>query len=630
LIISNLNSLVIKKKVNRDSSGPLHIISLILICCAIIESAGISSFQDTDKITVFKDIRVFDGEKILSPCTVILKDSKIIQVGQNISFPKNAEILSGKDLTLLPGLMDAHVHMFSRRDLKQEAVFGITTVFDMMTSQGFMSQTRDWIRDQKIPDMASYFTSGQPATYPNGHGTEWGTEIPTIRTVDDVSAFMEASVTSKADYIKIMSGEGNNVISQEVVAEIARVSKERGLLTLVHIQTYKKALEAIESGVNGLAHCFADSVPDDGFINLMKEKKTFVIPTLSVMNTLPDARRINIIGDKRFSQCLVPEIRECLATTQPFYGDNRLSYHKAELTVRKFHEAGIPILAGTDSYNTGTTHGASLHGELELLTYAGLSPLDALVSATSQIASTFGLHDRGRVAPGMRGDLLLVKGDPTIDITNTRNIVGVWLNGNRLDREPWLAEVEKQNREWERTGEIPAPVNSESGLICDFDQGNYSPNFGFCFFEISDKFYGGSSQSKINMVRGGSDGKQWSLQISGNIDKSSTMPWSGAGYMPSAMEMSKANLSNWDAVSFKVKGDVDSCMVMFLLTDKPMPVGKAERIGSEWKTVTVPFKNLGSLNGKNIMCMVFGRRVTPGAYNIQIDDVRLTHLLTDK
>ena len=619
-----------KKKGKRDYLSSILIMSLILICCAFIGSSGMGVFHSSDKITAFKDIRVFDGEKMLHPCTVILKDSKIIQIGQNISIPKNAEIWSGDDLTLLPGLMDAHVHMFSRMDLKQEAVFGITTVFDMMTSQGFMRQTREWIGDQKIPDMASYFTSGQPAAYPNGHGTEWGTEIPTMRTVEDVRAFMEASVSSKVDYIKIMSGEGDKVISKEVVAEIARESKERGLLTLVHIQTYKKALEAIESGVNGLAHCFADSVPDEGFINLMKEKKAFVIPTLSVMNTLPDARKINIAGDKRLSQYLVPEISNCLAATQPFYGDKRLTYQKAEMTVRKFHKAGIPVLAGTDSYNAGTTHGASLHGELELLTYAGLSPTESLTSATSLIASTFGLHDRGRIAPGMRGDLLLVKGDPTIDITNTRNIVGVWLNGNRLDREPWLSEIEKENKEWEKTGEIPAPYNSESGLICDFDEGNYSPNFGFYFFEISDKFYGGLSQSKISMVQGGSDRTPWSLQISGKIDTSSPMPWSGVGFMPSAMEMSVANLSNWDAVTFKVKGDVDSCMVMFLLTDHPLPVSKTERIGPDWKTVTIPFKDLGSPHGKNIMCMVLGRRITTGEYNIQVDDIRLTHLLNDK
>jgi imidazolonepropionase-like amidohydrolase len=617
-----------RNKRKKSFSMPL-IIVLMLISCAFKGSSGIDLLRGNDKITVFKDIRVFDGEKMLSHCTVILKDSTIIQVGQNIRIPKHAEIWSGEDLTLLPGLMDAHVHVFSRRDLRQEAVFGITTVFDMMTSQGFMQQTREWMKDQKITDMASYFTSGQPATYPNGHGTEWGTEIPTIRTVEDVRTFMDASSSSKADYIKIMSGEGKKVISQEVITEIARESKERGLLTLVHIQTYKKASEAIASGVNGLAHCFADSIPDEGFIYFMKEKNAFVIPTLSVMNTLPDARKINIAGDKRFSELLVPEITSCLASTQSFPGNKRLTYYKAEQTVRKFHEAGIPILAGSDSYNTGTTHGASLHGELELLTYAGLSPLDALISATSLIASTFGLHNRGRIAPGMRGDLLLIKGDPTIDITNTRNIEGVWLNGTRLDREPWLAEVKKQNEEWKKTGEIPAPLNSESGLICDFDAGDYSPAFGFYFFEISDKFFGGSSRSKINLVQGGSDGTPWALQISGNIDTSFPLPWSGTAFMPSSMEMAEVNLSSWNAISFKVKGDVDSCMVMFLLTDQPLPFSKTECIGSDWKTVTVPFKELGSPQGKNIMGIVFGSRV-PGVYNIKIDDVRLTHLLNEK
>ena len=89
-------------------------------------------------------------------------------------------------------------------------------------------------------------------------------------------------------------------------------------------------------------------------------------------------------------------------------------------TVRRLHDAGIDLLAGTDAGNPGTAHGASLHGELALLVRAGLTPTEALRAATSRPASRFGLKDRGRIAPGLRADLLLVDGDPSKDIEATR------------------------------------------------------------------------------------------------------------------------------------------------------------------------------------------------------------------
>ena len=98
--------------------------------------------------------------------------------------------------------------------------------------------------------------------------------------------------------------------------------------------------------------------------------------------------------------------------------------------VAALHRAGIPILAGSDSPNLGTTTGASIHQELELLVKAGLSPSEALSSATSLPAEAFGLKDRGRIAPGYRADLLLVDGDPTRQITDTRKIVSIWKAGS--------------------------------------------------------------------------------------------------------------------------------------------------------------------------------------------------------
>lgn len=97
-------------------------------------------------------------------------------------------------------------------------------------------------------------------------------------------------------------------------------------------------------------------------------------------------------------------------------------------------KAGAVLLAGTDTPNATGVHGASLHRELELLVQSGLTPTQALTAATESTADVFRLNDRGRIVPGRRADLLLVRGDPTRDITATRDIVHVWRSGVEFDR----------------------------------------------------------------------------------------------------------------------------------------------------------------------------------------------------
>jgi len=109
--------------------------------------------------------------------------------------------------------------------------------------------------------------------------------------------------------------------------------------------------------------------------------------------------------------------------------------------VARLAAAGVPILAGTDTPNPGTAHGASLHRELELLVGSGLTPQLALQAATSAPARVFGLTDRGVIEPGRRADLVLVDGDPLTDITHSRRITRVWRGGVPCDRSAFVGSA---------------------------------------------------------------------------------------------------------------------------------------------------------------------------------------------
>lgn len=103
----------------------------------------------------------------------------------------------------------------------------------------------------------------------------------------------------------------------------------------------------------------------------------------------------------------------------------------------------MTLLSGTDSPNPGTWIGVTLHAELERLVSAGLTPSEALAAATSRPADRFRLHDRGRIAPGKRADLVLVEGDPTRDIRATRRIVSIWRGGTRIERRTYATKAER-------------------------------------------------------------------------------------------------------------------------------------------------------------------------------------------
>jgi imidazolonepropionase-like amidohydrolase len=113
----------------------------------------------------------------------------------------------------------------------------------------------------------------------------------------------------------------------------------------------------------------------------------------------------------------------------------RTHFEYACEATKALHKAGVPILTGTDAPSPGNGYGISMHIEVQLLTECGLTAEEALRAATSAIAQEFGLVDRGRIEAGRRADLLLIKGDPSKDIRATRDIVGVWIAGRKVDRD---------------------------------------------------------------------------------------------------------------------------------------------------------------------------------------------------
>jgi imidazolonepropionase-like amidohydrolase len=396
---------------------------------------------------LIEHVRVFDGTRTIENTSVLVRAGKILAVGARIQGPADARVVDGSDRTLLPGLIDAHTHVQSRADLQKSLVFGVTTNLSLHTPPQLANDLRSGKGGVTLSDQAELFSAGFAATAPHGHGTEYGFAVPTLTSPAEAQGWVDDRIAEGSDFIKIMyefGGENGKVvrpsIDEPTLVAIVTAAHKRGKLAIVHIHTDRQALDAARSGADGLAHLYVygNDAVDPQWVQLLVDHQMFVIPTLTVLRSacgLSPGRTIT--DDPKLSKYLLPE--DVARLQQNISKASAHDCERAMRVVAQLSARGVPILAGTDQNNPGTAPGSSLHGELEFLVEAGLSPVQALNAATSATAKAFRLADRGKIAPGFRADLLLVEGDPTVDITATRNIVAVWKAGVEFNRDAWLA-----------------------------------------------------------------------------------------------------------------------------------------------------------------------------------------------
>lgn len=403
------------------------------------------AFSQTPPAQLIRDVRVFNGQDVQEHRSVLLDNGRISRIGGPALTEPKAEVIDGSGRTLLPGLIDAHIHMPDNVEgaAHQALLLGVTTQLDM-SSIGDRLKTVKKIEIEDRPSLADLRTAGNPATVPGGHPSQMGgPPFPTLTGPDQALAFVEARIEEGADYIKIIHDDGSTwpwthdrvpMLDNPTMRALVAAAHKRGKLAVVHVLSEQQARDAIESGADGLAHLFlGDSVSAD-FARLVASHHAFVVPTLSTLYlNCGRSRGPAILADPRLRPFISNEWIASMSIPKPDPSANHLC-SGADEAVRKLTKAGVSLLTGTDTPAPGATYGASVHGELELLVDDGLTPTQALIAATSAPAAAFRLTDRGRILPGKRADLLLVQGDPTKNILDTRNIVAVWKRGIAVQR----------------------------------------------------------------------------------------------------------------------------------------------------------------------------------------------------
>lgn len=414
--------------------------------------------------TLIKNIHLFTGTDFTPMRRITLVDEHLANLNAPLSAADN--LVDGQGGYLIPGLIDAHTHT-SNAGLHDALKFGITTELEMMGQ----ANRRERSADTPVADVRS---AGMGVTAKGGHPSELheGAGIPasvqkeldamtpeqreamlaahrraqgqhgTIVTPADARNFVNAQIANGADYIKIMLDDGQYEASQplpvlprEVLAAAVDEAHAHGKLVLAHALAQRFALEAVELGVDGLAHLFLerdDQTP--AILDAIAEHQIFVTPCLVLNASLTGHTPENLAQDPRVLSRLNTDWQANL--NRAFATATQLDFANSLANVADLRDRGVRILAGTDVSQPapnlgGLAHGASVRHELQLLTQAGLTPAEALQAATAVPANIFA-PDRGVLATNKRADLVLLGHNPLLDIRATLDIQGIWQAGKLL------------------------------------------------------------------------------------------------------------------------------------------------------------------------------------------------------
>jgi imidazolonepropionase-like amidohydrolase len=531
--------------------------------------------------------------------------------------------------TLLPGLIDSHVHAY--KDAELPLLYGVTTELDMFMSMEQAKAVKARMAAGHNENAADLFTAGTLITAPGGHGTEYGIAIPTLTRPADADAFVRDRIAEGSDYIKLVYDAGGGwgghlpTLDLPTLSAAIAAAHKYGKLAIVHVQDAEHAREAVAAGADGLAHLFTDQPADSAFVKLAAEHKVFIVPTYAVVESFAGRNAgDDLLASPRFEGLLDPTQEAALKRRLGKF--DRSAHVDAVMhdSITALHAAGVPLLAGTDAGNPGVLRGISLHRELALLVKAGLTPLDALRAATSVPADVFHLADRGRIANGLKADLLLVNGDPTNRIVATRDIVGVWKDGKSADDlfEARLASIKDAGAALVASKALPLPSDGRISLFAAGDN-PAKPSLGAPF--------GGWLPTTDQVVSGKSDVHlQWgdsavaAIAVTGEVKSGFVQPWAGLMYYPAHQPFDSADLSNAKSLRFKVRGDGgDYTLMAYWREGGYIPASAGFKAGADWQEISIPFARLNGFNPKTAQSLNFVATGAPHAFHFQIADVRL-------
>lgn len=431
-----------------------------------------------------------DGSPPLDDAVIVIEGSRIAAVGLRgeIDIPDDAEIIDAAGRWIIPGLIDSHIHFFQSGGL-----YTRPDVIDLRNHVPYEEEELQWIKDNLSDTFRRYLRSGITSVVDVG-GPMWNFNVrekaettryaPTVAVAGPlISTYQpQALTTDDPPIIEVQSGgEARSLVQQQaghetdlikiwyivtrdrtvedslpIIEATVDESRAHGLRVSVHATQLETARAAVKAGADILVHSVNDREVDDEFIHLLRENDVIYIPTMMVFERYPAVFNQQISMTKAefhyahpdvlsslFDLRILPEedipqaIRQRMQSPQPV-PDDRVEMRN----LKRLHDAGVIVAAGTDAGNIGTLHGPALFYEFELMERSGLSPMDILITATVNGAKVMGKEtDLGTIEAGKRADLVILNSNPLEAIANTADIRYVIKNGIVFTPEELLPET---------------------------------------------------------------------------------------------------------------------------------------------------------------------------------------------
>lgn len=393
--------------------------------------------------------------------TVIVRGTRIAAVGPSRAtpVPKDARVLDARGAFVIPGLWDMHVHTVvpsGRAVLALYVANGVTGVREM---GGDWDSLKTWRRDIAVQRLVG------PRIIASGPYLEGG-DVPIAhlltRTPAEGRAAVDSLITLGVDFVKV-----HGQLTRETYFAIARRARERGIPFAGHVPQSVGAVDASDSGQRSIEHMLTIPVPCTPAESIALRPRytvqsalgrcasadmtplyarfvhngTWITPTLTAVYEVANWPNRDVPGDS-LARYLPQALRRFVARIFPVPDSvppgadsvGRAIFDKRLAQVAAMHRAGVRILTGTDAPLPNSPPGFGLHEELALLVRGGMSPLDAIRAATLEPALYLGMVDSaGTIAPGKLADLVVLRGNPLLDIRQTRRILAVVANGRLID-----------------------------------------------------------------------------------------------------------------------------------------------------------------------------------------------------
>ena len=245
---------------------------------------------------------------------------------------------------------------------------------------------------------------------------------PKLEHPSEAELFVQQQIIQcGASHIKLMHELGDSLKEDidppkpplDIQEALVEAAHRHGLIAVGHAFSYDGAMDLLSCGVDGLTHIFLDKPRSKDYVSLALRTGAYLNPTLATcasQTSQGDEMQVNFAADPLAQKLLFDKApRQSLAMAA-----EHASIENAYVSTKAMYEAGVPIIVGSDANGQprGSSYGMGVHMELYLLVHKiGMRPIEALKSATSLIADRFGFHDRGRLGPGKKADLILVQGD---------------------------------------------------------------------------------------------------------------------------------------------------------------------------------------------------------------------------